>query len=530
MTVKLEPDNPDYSAIIDITGKAGMEKADIEKADIERADMGERGSDSGTTKHAEHEGLRLPGSALAAVYILLCGGVLVLAAARRTAPLGDWEKAAAGLGLVALVAMAVQFVTSGRIRTASGQLGIDRIMAFHKVAAWWVLIALVLHPLLYVLPTWLDDPTLGTERLVAYLTLPHYRSGVAALAALVLLVVSSALRDRLPWRYETWRASHLVLGMAAVGGGLHHAVATGRFSAAGAVHWYWWAVGLGVIATLAVLYGWRWLMLHRRPWRLQSVSKRADRMWELDIAPAPENPPFAYRAGQFVWMTEGARRFPLFDHPFSIADDPARPGLSLIIKEAGDFTRTIGALDPGTPIGIDGPYGDFTLEAHDCDSVLLLAGGVGIAPIMGILRDMAARRDPRPVRLAYAAGRPENFACLDEIEAAKAVLDLETMFVSEEDEPGWRGVLGRLDRERLAGLLDGLERERNVAFICGPGPMVTAVSDALLDLGLPMKNIVYERFDYGGGTASRQDRRRTRAILAVGAALAVAVGAFAMAA
>jgi predicted ferric reductase len=490
---------------------------------------GKFGGDSGTTKHADREGLRLPGPALAALYILLCGGALALAAGGRTAPLVDWEKAAAGLGLVALVAMAVQFVTSGRIRTATGRFGIDRIMAFHKMAAWWVLLALILHPLFYVLPTWLDDFALGTERFVAYLTLPHYRSGVVALAALLLLVLTSALRDRLPWRYETWRASHLVLGMAAVGGGLHHAITTGRFSAAGAVHWFWWAVGLGVIATIAVLYGWRWLTLHRRPFRLETVTKRADRMWELDIRPNADNPPWAYRAGQFVWMTEGARRFPLFDHPFSIADSPARPGLSLIIKEAGDFTRTIGTLEPGTPIGIDGPYGDFTLEAHDCDAVLLLAGGVGIAPIMGLLRDMAARRDPRPVRLAYAAGRPENFACIDEIEAAKTVLDLDTMLVSEEDAPGWDGVVGRLDHRRLTELLDGLERGRTVAFICGPGPMVTAVSDALLDFGLPMANVVYERFDYGGVTASRQDRQRTRNFLAIGAALAATVGVFAFA-
>lgn len=491
--------------------------------------MSKHDSDRGTTRRAEHEGLRLPGSALAALYILFCGGVLVLAASRRTAPLGDWDKAATGLGLAALVAMAVQFVTSGRIRTASGRLGIDRIMAFHKLAAWWVLLALVLHPVLYVLPTWLDNFTLGTEKFVAYLTLPHYRSGVVALAALLLLILTSALGDRLPWRYETWRASHLVLGLVAVGGGLHHAVTTGRFSAAGAVYWFWWAVGIGAIAVVAVLYGWRWLMLHRRPWRLETVTKLADRMWELEIRTAPENPPWNYRAGQFVWMTEGSRRFPLFDHPFSIADSPARQGLSLIIKEAGDFTRTIGALEPGTPIGIDGPYGDFTLEGHDCDAVLLLAGGVGVAPIMGLLRDMAKRRDARQVRLAYAAGRPENFACLDEIQAAKAVLDLETMFVSEEDAPDWRGVLGRLDHDRLAELLDGIERSRTVAFICGPGPMVTAVSDALLDLGLPMQSVIYERFDYASGTASRQDRRRTRSFLAIGAALTATVGIFVMA-
>jgi hypothetical protein len=87
--------------------------------------------------------------------------------------------------------MAVQFVTSGRFEADLGRLGIDKIMAFHKVAAWWVLIAPSCTRCFYVLPTWLDDPCAG-ERLIAYLTLPHYRSGVVALGALALLVLTSA--------------------------------------------------------------------------------------------------------------------------------------------------------------------------------------------------------------------------------------------------------------------------------------------------------------------------------------------------
>ena len=471
--------------------------------------------------------MRLSGRALAVIYLGLSLLPLFLAFGRGVAPLDVWERAGAALGMVALVAMAIQFVTSGRFEAVSGSLGIDKIMAFHKVAAWWVLIAIVLHPLAHVLPTWADDPALGAERLTAYLTVPHYRSGVVALAALLMLVLTSVLRDRLPWRYEIWRATHLVLGLVAVSGGLHHAVTTGRFSAVGPVHGFWWAVGLSVLAVMAVLYGWRWAMLQRHPWRLSTVTKLADRMWELDIQPGANTATLGYSAGQFVWITEGKRRFPLFDHPFSIADNPARPGISLIIKEAGDFTKEIGSLAPGTPIGIDGPYGEFTLDQHPGGAVVLLAGGVGIAPIIGILRDLVARRDPRPVRLAYAAGVPANFACLPEIEAAQKTLDLKVMLLSEEDGTGWDGLVGRLSRDRLRDLLDGLDPLRAVALICGPGPMVTAVSDGLLDLGLPMNKVVYERFDYAGG-ASRQDRRRAGHFLAIGAALASAVAGFSL--
>lgn len=467
-----------------------------------------------TPEPSRHRALpRLSAPVLGALYLLACLMPLLLARLSDTVPLDRWEAFGAGLGLSALMAMVVQLLTSGRFRLVSGRMGIDRIMAFHKIAAMAVLLALLLHPLVYVLPTFLDDPARGAERLLAYHMLPDYRSGVVALSALILLVLAGFLRGWM--QYETWRATHLGLALVALGGGLHHALTAGRLSALGPLHGFWWGAAGLVIGAIAVLYGWRWWQLHRRPFTLRSVQRRADRIWELDIAPDAGTPALDYRAGQFVWMTEGARRFPLFDHPFSIADTPTRPALRLIIKEAGDFTRTVGALPPGTPIGIDGPFGTFTLADHPCDSVLLIAGGAGIAPIMGLLRDLVARHDPRPVRLAYAVGHPANLACLDEIAAAAAVLDLRVMLISEAADPGGKAETGFLDAPRLARLLEGLVPETCVAMMCGPGPMVSAVSDGLLDQGLPKRNVVYERFDYAGALGARKDRHRTAQYLSL---------------
>jgi predicted ferric reductase len=113
------------------------------------------------------------------------------------------------------------------------------------------------------------------------------------------------------------------LASLAAGAGLHHALTTGRFSALGPVPAFWWAVGAALVAVIATLYGWRWWHAARAPWRLASVDEAAPTgcgNWTSSRRPAP--PPLPYHAGQFVWMTEGPRRFPLFDHPFSIADSP----------------------------------------------------------------------------------------------------------------------------------------------------------------------------------------------------------------
>ncbi len=471
---------------------------------------------------------RFSGKALAAAYLLTALIPLLLARLTSAAPMDAWEYAAAAMGVIALWGMTVQFVTSGRFEAVSGQLGIDKIMAFHKFAASWLALALVLHPLAYVFPTWLDNPDLGWIRLRFYLTDPAYRTGVIALSSVLVMIISSILRDWLPWPYEAWRLAHLLLGALAVLAGLHHAWAVGRFSADGALAWFWGATALGVITVIGVLYGWRWWLLHRRPWRLAAIRQRAERMWELDIQPAPGTPAMDYFAGQFVWMTEGKRRFPLFDHPFSIADSPQRPGLSLLIKEAGDFTNQIGHLPEGRVIGIDGPYGEFTTQAHPAQAYLLFGGGVGIAPLLGIIRDMVARGETRPVRLAYAVGQPANFACLEELRAAANSLDLKLWLMSEDPPLEADMTLGRLSREHLSSMLEGLDPAHSKALLCGPGPMVVAVSDMLLDLGMPMQNVVYERFDYAGGASSRQDRARSRNILGIGVALTAAVAGFAL--
>ena len=218
----------------------------------------------------------LSASAMAVVYLGVCLSPVMLAGLANTVPLDRWEAFGAGLGVAGLVAMVVQFLTSGRFRRVSGGMGIDRIMAFHKIAAWWVVLAFALHPMAYVLPTFLDDPARGVERLVAYHLLPTYRSGVIALSALLLLVTAGVARDL--FRYEVWRGSHVILALMALGGGLHHALTAGRLSAIGPLHLFWWgAAGVSVLA-MVVLYGWRWIRLHRHPWVLRRIEKNP---WRL---------------------------------------------------------------------------------------------------------------------------------------------------------------------------------------------------------------------------------------------------------
>jgi len=468
----------------------------------------------------------LSGRALALGYLVVIAAGLALAARVPIPPNHAWGEAATALGIIGLAMMALQFFSSGRFRGLSGRIGIDRSIAFHRWAARILLIAVILHPLLYTVPTFLADPARGFDRLGMMFLGERARTGLIAWLAIIAIVVLAVLRDRVRLPYEAWRGLHAALGALAVGFGVAHALAVGTATAS-SMQVYWVALAALALSSLVVVHLWRGLSFRRDPWRLVSNIEKARGLWELTFHRV-DGRPFPYRAGQFVWLATAPRRQSLFDHPFSIASSPRERDLRLIIKEAGDYTNRIGDLAPDTLAGIDGPHGAFTADDAEADAILLLAGGVGIAPIMGLLRDFARAGENRPIRVIVAAGSADRLAGREEIEGMRAHLDLKVWFVLDDPPADWDGESGIVDAALLTRALDGLNPARTLSMACGPTAFMTSTADTLLDLGLAPHNVHYERFDYAEGALSRLDIAQRWRFRALGAALLVGTLAFAL--
>jgi predicted ferric reductase len=473
---------------------------------------------------------RLSATALAVVYSLMLALPLALAWRTGIAPATSlWREAVSVTGLVGCMMLLLQFLTSGRYETLSGGVGIDVTMGFHKWAARLLLVIVILHPLLLQFPLTGDRLDNFWLRLGAALTAPRYLTGTVALVLVVLVVLLAILRDRLPAPYEIWRASHGLMVLAAAWLAVLHARGVGTYSRAGALAVLWPSLAVVATALLLGVHLVKSFRMRRQGWRIVANRKVADRMWELTIGPEEGQPGLDYRAGQFAWITFAPRRLLILDHPFSIASSPAAGSkLVFVIKEIGDFTRHVGELEPGRAVGIDAPHGSFTLADRDADAVVLIAGGVGIAPILGILRDLAVRGDRRPVRLIYAAGAPASMIDPKEIAAAGAGLDLKAQFVVEAAGEGWAYQVGRVGEAEFGVATEGLDPKRTAVMICGPAPMTVAVADLAARSGVPLHLVHYERFDYGGGRRSRKDRVITAwfwamalAVLAAGTIFAI---------
>lgn len=440
--------------------------------------------------------LRLPASAAAVLWLLVYLALVVLplfallpAAEAPGAGFG-WDFAMA-LGYAAVAMLGVQFALTARFRRATAPFGIDLIYYFHRYLAVFALLIALAHygvlRLAYPAVLGTADPRLAPA---------HMTAGRVALVLFALLVISSLLRRALRIEYDFWRWTHALAATVAFALLLWHMLAAGRYLDAVWKQGLWAGYGLfwlALIGYVRLLRPWRQT---RDPWRVVEVRPERGRVFTLALEPASGRP-LRFRPGQFGWLTLRASPFVLREHPFSIASSAERGGrVELSIKELGDFTRTIREVRPGETAFLDAPYGTFSCDLlPDARGYVLVAGGIGIAPVLSILRTLADRGDRRRHLLFYGSRSWDRVALREEVEALRQRLDLEVVHVLHEPEPGWRGERGLITQEVLARHLpparDGWE-----FLLCGPTPMTRSVERSLAALGVPAARVHSEIFDW----------------------------------
>jgi predicted ferric reductase len=424
------------------------------------------------------------------LYVVLSLTPLFVALVYPDHPRRDfWTELSVGMGFVALAMISLQFAITARFRHIAAPYGIDIVLRFHREISLLAVALVVAHPVILFVSR---DDALGLLNVV---TAPwRARFAVAATLLLLALIVISVWRRRLRLRYEHWRTAHGILASISLFFALAHIELVG---------WYvdlpWkrvlWAVM--VLAVICLLLYVRFVVpvrLLRRPWVVHTVTAERGRAWTLRLRPVGHSG-MRFLPGQFAWLTLGRTPFAIEDHPFSFSSS-AEDGesVSFTIKELGDFTRTVGAVELGTPAYIEGPHGAFSIDRYAGRGCVFVAGGVGITPVMSMLRTLADRGDTRPQLLVYGARAVDDITFREEVETLRKRLDLRVVYVLSEAPPDWHGARGRITTRLLAGLLPENSAEY-LYFVCGPPPMMDAVERSLRQAGVPWPSIYTERFD-----------------------------------
>ena len=239
------------------------------------------------------------------------------------------------------------------------------------------------------------------------------------------------------------------------------------------------------------------LLVLYRSFEVIALKPERGTAWTVEVKPQGRHR-MKFIPGQFAWFTAWDSPFRASEHPFSIASSAENSdSLSFTIKELGDFTRRIKDLRIGQKIYLDGPYGSFSTDRYPrAQGFVFIAGGIGIVPVMSMMRTLADRGDTRPLILIYANNTWEDVTYREEIEELQKSLNLQVNHVLLTPPPDWQGETGFVTGEILERYLpEKWENHHQEIFICGPQPMMDAVEQALAQLGIWYGDFHSERFD-----------------------------------
>jgi predicted ferric reductase len=395
------------------------------------------------------------------------------------------------LGFVGIAVMALQFVVTARISTITLPYGSDVVYHFHHYMSLVVFGLWLAHPVILVVKfPW-------ARALLNPITAPwRARAGLSAVVAIIALVIISVWRKRLKIEYDRWRIWHGILAVLGLILVMTHAFMVGKYIGTPVKRSLW--LGYGVVWVLMVLYVRvvRPLRIARRPYAVVEIRPEVGNVWVLALKPVG-HAGMQFVAGQFAWLTAWKSPAAHVEHAFSFSSSAERTEqLEFGIKELGDFTATIGELQPGQHVYLEGPFGAFSVDRYpDAQAYAFIAGGIGITPIMSILRTLADRGDRRSLLLIYGNRDWEDIAFRKELEELQECLNLKIVHVLERPPEGWEGEVGFVTKEMLDRYLLPEERQVIDVFLCGPPPMMDAVTKALIELSIHPKHIHFERFD-----------------------------------
>lgn len=224
----------------------------------------------------------------------------------------------------------------------------------------------------------------------------------------------------------------------------------------------------------------------QKRFKLTSVTSLSDTTVEVTLN--PEKAPLHFLPGQFGYLRIQSGEIKNREHPFTISSTPSESELRFTVKELGDFTRSLKAVESGAIAVVDGSYGKFTPVLSQ-SPYLFVAAGIGITPFLSILKSWNDSEVQMPVTLVWSVTRESE---LIEIEFLKELAETAPwfelkIFVTRNPETSFTH--GRLtEGEHLQAYSD---RE---IYLCGPAPFMKSAKSKLKEFGAKRAQFHSESF------------------------------------
>ena len=399
-------------------------------------------------------------------------------------------------GLVGTDLLLVMMLLASRLPPIDRAFGHDSAMALHQQLGKPALYLLLGHAVLLIGGyAAAENVNVFAETWSMFFTLPDMPLAFLGLVLLIAVVVTSLVVVRRRFRYEAWHAVHL-LGYLAVLVSIPHQLSVGSLLAEGTIARYYWLVLYVGVAAAIVFY--RFVLPIVRSLRHGLVVDRIER-----IAPGVASITLTGRelntlraeSGQFFIWRFWSEGLWWQAHPFSLSAAPTNDSLRITVRALGDASADLPNLARGTRVSFEGPYGIFTDRARTAPHLVLVAAGIGAAPIRSLLESADFVPGGATVLLrSHSVG--------------DSYLSAEIIELCQRRGAGLRIIAGaRATRSdswlpadaAAAGItLKSLVPQLRYSdvYVCGPRRWSDAVVRDARSAGLPTRQVHYERFDW----------------------------------
>jgi NAD(P)H-flavin reductase len=222
-----------------------------------------------------------------------------------------------------------------------------------------------------------------------------------------------------------------------------------------------------------------------QPYVMREVSKETPDTFTLKLSPETVSNVSSFEPGQFsmLWV------FGVGELPISISGDPAEPSqLVYTVRSVGQATNSLVTRNLGEGVGVRGPFGTgWPLQAAHNRDVIVVAGGIGLAPLRPVIYDVLNHRDDYGrLVILYGARSPRDLMYRKELAAWARHRETQVLVTVDYGGMSWRGHVG------VVTTLFKYARVRpshSVAMVCGPEIMMRFVIRDLESHGLNRHDI-----------------------------------------
>jgi NAD(P)H-flavin reductase len=221
------------------------------------------------------------------------------------------------------------------------------------------------------------------------------------------------------------------------------------------------------------------------PYRIQRVRQETGDTFTLEILPEDSSRRFRFSPGQFNMLYV----FGVGEVPISICSDPNDvPLLKHTTRVVGTVTKAMRRLKRGEVMGIRGPFGShWPVQEATGRDVVIVAGGIGLAPLRSALYRLMAERDKfHRIVLLYGTRTPEDMLYRHELEQWRGKFDLEIQVTVDRAASSWRGNVGVVTT--MIGRAP-FDPSNALAMICGPEVMMRFTVMELLKRGVAAERV-----------------------------------------